>query len=152
MKQFKYSLQAVHDVREIQRDHAEIQVGRVVSELTQTVLLLESVIETRKRAAEEVRKLHNSPTIEPAIAATHSEYLNSLILRERELRKRVSEVEQRVATERQNLTERCRDAKVTAKICDRQRTRHQLETARWEQKSLDEIAVAAVARREGRAK
>lgn len=149
MKRFKYSLQAVHDVREIRRDHAEIQVATVQSELDQTALLLEAIIEARVRATEEFRSFHNSNKMESSIAAAHSEYVNSLILRERELRERIVEIESRVAVKRQALTERSRDAEVTAKIRERQRMRHQLEAARSEQKNLDEMAVASMSRSKG---
>jgi flagellar export protein FliJ len=146
VKQFKYTLQVVHDIRERNRDTAELEVAQVLSELARTAMLLETVIQARQRAAAEFCKIHSAREIASAEVAANSNYINSLMLRERDLRNQITDIERQVEAKRRTLTETARDAEVTAKLREHKQQRHRFELACNEQKMLDEMAIMRMAR------
>lgn len=147
MKRFKFSLQAVHNVREIRRDAAERALAAVAAELQGAQEHLERVLTRRQSAMNNYLLLHQAHKVEAATFATHTDYIGSLILLERRARALILQVEERIASKRQVLTEASRQTETTANLRERQRERHHLESAQHEQKVLDEMATIAVARR-----
>lgn len=147
MKRFQFSLEAVHNVREMRRDAAERAMAAVAAELQGAQAQLEKVMRQRQSAMENYVLLHQSTKIEAAHFASHTDYLGSLSLHERHARVMILQVEEKLTLKRQALTEASRQTKTTTNIRERQRERHHLEMAQHEQKVLDEMAVIAVARR-----
>ena len=147
MKRFQFSLQAVHNVREMRRDAAERALAAVAAELKGAQAQLETVLRRRQSAMENYLLLHQSKEIEAATFASHTDYIGSLFLLERQARAMTLQIEARIASKRQALTEAARQTETTANLRERQRERHHLEIAQHEQKVLDEMAVVAVARR-----
>jgi flagellar export protein FliJ len=147
MKRFQFSLQAVHNVREMRRDAAELALAAVAAELKGAQAQLETVLRRRQSAMENYLLLHQSKEIEGTTFAWHTDYIGSLFLLERRARAVTVQIEARIAGKRQALTEAARQTKTTANIRERQRERHRQESAQHEQKVLDEMAIVAVARR-----
>lgn len=147
MKRFNFSLQVVHNVREIRRDTAERALAAVSAELQAVQEQLETVLRQRRSAMDKYLLLQQSPEIEASVFATHSDYIASLILRERQTRVRIIEVEERITASRKVLTEASRQTETTANLRERQRERHHLEAAQHEQNMLDEMATVAATRR-----
>ena len=147
MKRFQFSLEAVHNVREMRRDAAERAMAAVAAELQGAQAQLEQVLRQRQSAMANYVLLHQSTVIEAAHFASHTDYLGALVLHERQARITILQVEQKLTVKRQALTEASRQTKTTENIRERQRERHHMEIAQHEQKALDEMAVVAVARR-----
>src|SRR5262249_1369699 len=91
--------------------------------------------------------LYQSREIEASMITAHSDFIASLVLRERELRDQLLSLEREVEEKRQALTEAMRETKTTSRLRERHRERYDLEIARKEQNLLDEMAVATNARR-----
>jgi flagellar export protein FliJ len=147
MKRFKFSLQTVHNVREIRRDAAERELAAVSAELKGAHERLETVLRQRKTAMDKYVLLHQSKDIVGATFASHTEYISSLFLLERQVRAMALQIEERIAGKRRALTEAARQTETTANLRERQRERHHQEMAQNEQKVLDEMATVASARR-----
>jgi flagellar export protein FliJ len=147
MKRFNFTLQTVHYVREVKRDAAERALAAVAVELQAAQEQLETVLRQRHAAMEKYVLVHQSQEIEAAIFASHTDYIGSLILRERQARVMILQVEERVTVKRKVLTEASRQTETTANLRERQRERHHQEIAQHEQKMLDEMAVVATTRR-----
>jgi flagellar export protein FliJ len=147
MKRFHFSLEAVHNLREMRRDAAERALAVVAAELQGAHAQLEKVLRQRQSVMASYLLLHQSTEIEAAHFASHTDYLGSLLLHERQARLMILQVEEKLILKRQALTEASRQTKTTTNIRERQRERHHLEMAQHEQKALDEMAVVALARR-----
>jgi flagellar export protein FliJ len=147
MKRFQFSLQTVHNVREIRRDAAERELAAVAAELQGVQEQLETVLQQRRSAMNKYLLLQQTQEIEVAIFASHSDYISSLILRERHTRDLILQVEEKITVKRKVLTEASRQTETTANLRERQRERHHLETSQHEQRVLDEMAVVATTRR-----
>lgn len=148
MKRFQFSLQAVHNIREVKRDSAQSALAAVAAELQGAQAQLEMVIRRRQSAMDKYLVLHRSEKIEAATFASHTDYIGSLILLERQARAMILQVEERVTVKRKVLTEASRQTETTANLRERQRERHHLEIAQHEQKALDEMAVISTTRRQ----
>jgi flagellar export protein FliJ len=147
MKQFHFSLQSVHNFREMRRDKAERALAAALGELRGAQVQLETVLRRRQSAMENYLKVHQSAEIEAATFATHTDYIGSLFQLERHSRGTILQLEEKIAIKRLALIEASRQTETTANLRDRQRERHYQEIAQHEQKMLDEMAVAGVARR-----
>jgi len=147
MKQFKFKLQTVHDLRESRLDSAERELASAMSNLYHAEAQLREINRYRQKALERYLLLYQSREIQVAEITAHSDFISSLTNREQQARSYVAETERQVAGKRQLVTEAMRATETTGKLRDRQRQRHITEVNRNQQASLDEMAVLAVARR-----
>lgn len=147
MKRFNFSLQTVHNVREIRRDAAERALAAVAAELQGAREQLERVLRQRQAAMDKYLLILQSQEIDAVTFASHTDYIGSLVLLERQARVMILQVEERITVKRKVLIEASRQTETTANLRERQRERHHLETAQHEQKMLDEMAVVAATRR-----
>src|SRR5882724_5491828 len=130
MKRFKFSLQAVHNLREMRRDEAERQLGEVMAELARTQSQLDNVIRLRQAAMDNYLMVHQSHEIDPSMMITHTEYINSLMQLERRARAMIAQAEKKVSITRESLTEASRQSETTANLRERHRERHHQEIAK----------------------
>lgn len=148
MKRFKFSLQTVHDFREFHRDSAEREFAAALAQLYTAKAQLEEVQRAHRAALDNYLLLYQVREIKATTATAHTDFIASLVRREREVRAQIVTIERLIETKRQAVTEALRATKTTAQLRDSQRERHELEVARTEQKVLDEMAVASMARRQ----
>src|SRR5436190_19714609 len=148
MKRFKFSLQAVHNFREMRRENAERELAQAAAEFERANALLDEVLRARQTATQNYTEIINSRELSAPTMVTHTDYLASLVRREREVRAQIAAAERTVEAKRQVLVEAKRESETTAKIREQQQQRHELDAARKEQNTLDELAVASVSRRE----
>jgi flagellar FliJ protein len=148
MKRFKFSLQAVHDFREMRRENAERELAQAAADLERANALLDEVLRARQTATQNYTEIISSRELNAPTMVSHTDYLGSLVRREREARAQIAAAERMVETKRQVLVEAKRESETTAKIREQQQQRHELDAARKEQNILDELAVASVSRRQ----
>jgi flagellar export protein FliJ len=146
MKRFKFSLQTVHNFRESRRDAAEREFAEAKAQLYSARAQLQEVARAHHLALDNYLLLYQSREIKVRMIGVHTEFIASLVRREREVRAQIITLERQLETKRQQLTEALRDTKATAKLRERQLERHDLNAARKEQTMLDEMAVATMAR------
>jgi len=148
MKRFKFSLQTVHDFREFRRDAAEREFAAALAQLYAAKAQLEEVQRAHRAALDNYLLLYQAREIKATTASAHTDFIASLVRREREVRGQIVIIERHIETKRQAVTEALRATRTTAQLRERQRERHELEVARTEQNLLDEMAVASIARRQ----
>ena len=146
MKRFKFTLQSVHEIREFRRETAERAFAAAASLLSQTRRQLEECRRIYHSSLDRYLLIYQSREIEANMITAHTDFLASLLQRERELREQITELERQVEAKRQTLTEAMRETKTTGRLRERHRERHDLEIARKEQSLLDEMAVVSNAR------
>ncbi len=141
MKRFKFNLEAVHKLRELQRDEAERQLARAASVAAAAETAIEEI--ERHRAELEARLAGLIGEIDAIEAAWQSNYLLVLAEREGEARANLRQLENAREAQRESLVAATREAEVTGQLRDRQRARHNADVARAEQIQLDEMAIIA---------
>jgi flagellar FliJ protein len=147
MKRFKFSLQTVHDLRASHQEAAERELATANSELYRANAQLEEVVRSRQKALERYLLMYQASEIEVSMVTAHTDFIGSLVQREREAKAHISDVERRLEQKRRAVTEAMRQTETTAKLRDHQRQNYLLEMNRNEQSMLDEMAVLAIARR-----
>lgn len=148
MKKFKFTLQTVHDLRESLREKAERELADANSELYRANAQLEEVVRARQKALDRYMMLYQASELDVSMIGAHTDFLGSLFRREREARIFITEVELRLEEKRRSVTEAMRETETTAKLRERQRDLHRMESNRHEQTILDEMAAMAAARRQ----
>lgn len=146
MKKFRFSLQTVHDLREARRDEAERALAHAAAAVSEAAEQLEETIMVHTRATEAFASKLQSGEINSFEAELSVNYLAALTRRKREAHSRLTELERTREQQREMTIEAARSAETTARLRERQHERHQLQTARAEQQSLDEMATLAQAR------
>lgn len=147
MKRFQFSLQSVHNLRQLHRDEAERDLARAAAEVSHASASLDEAAHIRHAALETYAATLRSGALNPHEAALRASYLAALVRREADARERVAALERERDGRRQAAAEAARQAEVTAKLRERHRARYESEAARNEQNNLDEMATVAFARR-----
>lgn len=147
MKKFRFTLQPVHDLREMRRDEAERSHAQAIAAVAEANGRLDEAENTRREAAESLRRVLQSGQLDPHDVALRSGYLSALIAREADARTRLAALEDERERRRRTVAEAARAAEATAKLRERQSARHHEAVARHEQNLLDEMAVVTAARR-----
>lgn len=145
MKRFQFSLQTVHNLREMRQDEAE----RHLAQATAVVLAAATAIEEIEghRDAAETKLARATGAVNADELAWQSNYLVLLAQREVEARTRLRTFEHERESKRENVLATTREAKVTSQLRLRQHARHTADADRAEQSMLDEMAIAITLRR-----
>jgi flagellar export protein FliJ len=145
MKRFRFSLETVHNLRELRRDEAERQLAQAAAVVMTAATAVEEI--QHRRAAIEAKLVAGSTgDLCAAEIAMQVNYLAALAQREVEAREQLAALERERETRRQSAMAATREAEVTSQLRARQHARHSAEAARAEQNMLDEMAVAAALR------
>lgn len=147
MKKFRFSLQAVHDLRVLRQDDAEREMAQTAHAVQEARAQLERAISLRERAIDDYSAALRSQRLDPHDAVLRTNYLRILAQQESEQSARVHKLEQTLAAKREILACAAREAEATAALREQHRAHHASELARHEQNSLDEMASIAAARR-----
>lgn len=148
MKKFKFTLQTVHNVREMRREKEELVLAEMRAETDRALARLSELEKTRLAAVENyTRKLAQGEVMNPLEMELNTNHLRSLDLT---LRKAQAEVEQKqraVAAQSVIVAAASQSVKVTERLRENQQTRHQTELERREQIAIDDLVSANFARR-----
>ena len=144
MKRFKFSLEAVHNLRELQRDEAERQLEQSAAKVSAARTVVEQIEQHRDTIETEIARATGPLCAnELALQVSYLEFLNQ---REQETQQHLAELEQQHEAQRETTLAAARAAEATEQLRTRQQARHTAEVARVEQLLLDEIAIATTQR------
>ncbi len=147
MKTFKFSLQSVHDVREMRSETERLKLADLQSEVADaTAKLLEAESLRQKATAEYSRKLRENELDAFEMALT-TKFLNVLFHREREARQRLANLTQSCQHQSERVAEAAQSLEVTNKLKAKHRARYDAEVDRHEQNNLDEMVSMSYARK-----
>jgi flagellar export protein FliJ len=147
VKRFKFKLQAVHDLREMQRESAERELAEAGARVAQAEAQLAKIECRLEEAASVYAQSLQSDQVDPFESALHTNFLNSLSQHKSTAREQLERMKSEYDRYRQLAIEAARAVEATDKLRERQRARYKLETQRTEQNMLDEMAMLLSGRR-----
>jgi flagellar export protein FliJ len=147
MRRFRFSLQPVHDLRQLRLDEAEREFGRASQEVAAAAAALAEAGRVRLAATEAYSAALTRGSLDPHEIMLRNDYLTSLALQERESRERLEALARELDRRREAMAAAAREADATGKLRERQLARHRAEADRAEQLNLDDMATLATARR-----
>ncbi len=149
MKRFQFSLQALHHLRETQREQCERDLMDAHAAATEAAAELDDTRRVQQTARDAYVAKLLSGALEPHEATMHVNYIAALAAREVDARARLASLESECERRRVILADAARQHKVTTKLRERHSQRHAFEVERCEQINLDEMATLSTARRIG---
>jgi flagellar export protein FliJ len=145
MKRFKFSLETVHNLREMRRDEAERQLEQSAAQVSAARAVVEQIEQHRDAVETELARATGPLcTHELALQVSYLEFLNQ---REQETQQHLAVLEGQHEAQCETTLTAARAAEVTEQLRARQQARHATAVARVEQLLLDEIAIAATLRK-----
>jgi flagellar export protein FliJ len=147
MKKFKFTLQAVHNLRESRRDNARQELVQLQTTASEAAERLEQTTQERLETIDNFSSKMQSGPIDPMEAALTTNYIAALVQREREAQYQLSLSIAAVEKQRLKVIEAAREVEATSVLRERQLARHELEASRAEQNFLDEITSVTIARK-----
>lgn len=147
MKKFKFTLQTVHNVRELKQEREQLIFGELQNEVAKAVEQIEKIEEAYTRAIESYStKLNCGRVMNMGEMELEALHISSLERQKRRAIEILAEKKRTVAEQRVKLAAAVREVKITDRLRENQVLRHRLETAKDEQNSLDEMVSANFAR------
>jgi flagellar export protein FliJ len=152
MKKFKFTLQSVHNVREIKQEREELALAQLQTEANRASAQVEAAENARINAYKDYAQRLRTGEIDPVEMALTVKYLNALSTHEQTTRQVLEEKKQACANQSEKVAAAAREVKTTAILRQSQYARHMLELARTEQTALDEMVTTTFARQMSQAK
>lgn len=153
MKKFKFTLQTVHNVREMKQERELLVLSELQTETDKAAARVHEIEELRAKAIESyARRLENGTAIDPYELELSSNHISALDRMHREAQKILEKKKQACQRQTKTVEIAARDVKITNRLRENQQARHQADVARHEQNSLDEIVSANYARQMAQSK
>lgn len=147
MKNFKFTLQSVHNVREMRQEKEEFILSELQAEAERAIAGLAQVEKKRIDAIENyTKKMKKGEPMNPFEMELNTNHLVALDRLVRESHAIAEQKKQACQRQRQVVAAASREVKITERLRENQRSRHRLELERSEQNALDELVSANFAR------
>mgnify|MGYP001565909679 FL=1 len=148
MKKFKFTLQTVHNVREMKQEREEMTLAEIIMEVNRATERIAQIEKMRLEAVEKyTQRLRAGEVLNATEMELNAKYFNSLDGLQREAEKLLSEKNLACTAQRVKLAGAAREVKITDRLREQQYLRHQLEADKQQQINLDEIVSAGYARK-----
>lgn len=147
MKKFKFTLQAVHNVREMKQEKEQLILSEMQAEAVKAADRIKEIEQLRAKAIENyARRLAIGTTIDPFELELNSNHISALDRMQQEAQKALEAKKQACLHQSKTVEAATRQVKITNRLRETQQTRHKLEASRQEQNALDELVSANFAR------
>lgn len=147
MKKFKFTLQTVHNVRELKKEREQFELAQLQLEATKAEERIAQLDAAYRKAMDSYscrvnggKPLHIG---EMELETLHLAYLDD---QKRRANESLAEKKRACVAQSQKLAAATREVKVTRKLRENQSMRHQIESAKHEQTAIDELVAAGFAR------
>ncbi len=147
MKQFKFSLQTLHDLRAQEREDAERALAQAVAEVAAAAAQMEVLRQTIKQAIADYTTHLQTKAPNAFEAKMHAEYLTTLDGRLAMARTHHIACERKREAKLHELVKASAAAEATVKLRAQYYARYVAELVREEQNLMDELATIATVRR-----
>ena len=147
MKKFKFTLETVHNVREMREEKEKLVLSELQNAVNKAAARVEHLgklrIDSIENYARRLKGGEQVSTMEMELNSNHFASLNCL----QQEAERVLELK-KLACQRQSETVAAamREVKITDRLRETQKSRHRLEFSRQEQNNLDELVTVNYAR------
>jgi flagellar export protein FliJ len=153
MKKFKFTLQAVHNVREIKQEKELLILSELQAEAAKAADRIKEIEQLRSKAIENyARRLESGRAIDPYELELNSNHISALDRLQREAQKTLEMKKQACFRQSKTVEAAVREVKITKRLRETQQARYQLEAGRQEQNNLDELVSANYARQMSQSK
>lgn len=147
MKKFKFTLQTVHNVRQMRQEKEQLLLGQLQFEMNQISEQIEQIKQMRETAIENYHlRLKPGQAINPAEIEMETGNIAYLKRRLEEAEKSLEAKKEECLKQTEKVVLASRDVKITERLREKQNARHNLELSRLEQNLLDEMATSSFAR------
>lgn len=147
MKKFKFTLQTVHNVRELKKEKEQFELAQLQLDATKAEERVAQLEAAYRKAMESYsRKVNGGKPLhigEMELETLHLSYLDE---QKRRAVESLADKKRACVAQSQKLAAATREVKVTRKLRENQSMRHQIETAKHEQTAIDELVSARFAR------
>lgn len=148
MKKFKFSLQAVHDVREMRQEKEELVLSEKQNEVNKATARLAEIEKQHLEAIEKYsQKLKKGEAMNPFEMQINTNHIVSLDRSMREAKLIIEQKKQARTEQSQVVAAASREVKVTERLHETQKARHTADVERREQTAIDELVSANFARK-----
>jgi flagellar export protein FliJ len=148
MKKFKFSLETVHNVREMRQEKEKLRLSELQAEAAKAADQIRQIENLRFESLENYARRLNSgeqvSAIEMELNSNHFASLNRLQI---EAETKLEQKKQQCRRQGETVAAAMREVKITDRLRETQKARHQLEFSRQEQNNLDELISANFARK-----
>jgi len=153
MKKFKFTLQTVHNVREMRQEKEELILGQLQTEAVVAEEAVAQIENSRQTAIENYSlRLRSGEQLNPMEMELNSKHFASLNQRRIEGEQIVAQKKQACVRQTQTVAGAMREVKITGRLKETQQLRHDLDFARAEQNGIDELLSTRFARQKTRTK
>lgn len=148
MKKFKFTLQTVHNVREMHQEREQIALIQLQKEADELIENLANIEQMQLAAiADYTSKLRVGELMNVGEMELELKHIAALDNLKRENEILIKQKQTACDAQKRKLAAATREVKITNRLRETQQARHNSETARQEQIALDEIVSANYARR-----
>lgn len=148
MKKFNFTLQTVHNVRELKQEKEQLILGELQTEAAKAADRVSEIERMRFTAIENyANRLENGGSLNAFEMELTVNHINTLDRLRREAEQNLELKKQACLRQTQNLAAATREVKITNRLRENQQARHRLESDRHEQNALDELVSANFARK-----
>jgi flagellar export protein FliJ len=153
MKKFKFTLQTVHNVRELRQEKEELILGQLQTEAVVAEEVVAQIESNRRQAIENyAQRLRSGEQLDPMEMELNSKHFESLNQRRKDSEQVVAQKKQACVRQSQAVVGAMREVKITGRLQETQKRKHDLEFARTEQNGIDELVSTRFARQKMRTK
>jgi flagellar export protein FliJ len=153
MKKFKFTLQTVHNVREMKQEKEEFILGELQMEAAKAAQFVSEVEQMRFKAIDNyASRLQSGAALDAFELELNSNHIAALDRLRREAQNALEIKKQACLQQSKTVAAAMREVKITDRLRENQQSRHRLEFDRYEQNALDELVSANFARRMSQAK
>lgn len=147
MKKFKFTLETVHNVREMKQENEQLILTQVQAEATKAAEQIEKIELAYLRAIESYsQKINSGRAMHIGEMELEALHISALERQKRRALEILEEKKRAVTEQRVKLAAASREVKVTDRLRETQAQRHRLETDKHEQNAMDELVSANFAR------
>lgn len=148
MKKFKFTLQTVHNVREMTQEREQIALMTLQKDADEIAERLDQIEKMQVKAiANYSSKLRVGEAVNIGEMELELNHISTLDRLKRKTIELLEEKKQACLAQKNKLAAATREVKITNRLRETQEARHQQEIARQEQTILDDIVAANYARR-----
>lgn len=147
MKKFRFSLQTVHNVREMKRENEQLKLAELQAAFNDAAEKLAEAEHLRQKTTDDYSRKLQANELDAFEMDLTVKFLNVLFHRENEARERLADIKQSCRQQGLKVADAAQAVEITSKLREKHRVRHQNELARFEQNNLDEMVSTSFVRK-----
>lgn len=142
MKKFKFRLQVVLDMREHELEQRQMEAAKIVAILQEQQAKLEGIVNSQKRAAEEMNALYTNNTLDIQEIQNYHSFILKLEVDEKNQMRVINNTKSILEKKQEEVREAHKKAEVLRKLKEKQEKEYYKAFLASEIKEIDDITSA----------